>query len=256
MEIPPVCMTNTWNIVSTKNILEDEDPTDQKPNSVVQSDKPIAIVGNEVDLVADTNPIPEDEVVITGVISGHVPTDNRIVEMDAGNHRTLEIQGGSSIVGCGDAPFTHKFDLILHGNHLTEDQPMYDAPNCWSDNYDPRYTLAFKNSGDHEDADVIFRHINSGILDSMESYIDIKRADEPIFTNNVMAGCAQAGLITRGSPCDKKYTQEDLYVTIKMLLPVTSATTKKVEDKPTSHSIEKPIKALPSPFLTPGPHPA
>ena len=95
--------------------------------------------------------------------------------------------------------------------------------------------LAFMNSGDHEDADGapaakesyvrncgfnykynsvigifgsnndgiehndIFRHTSSGILDSMESY----------------DGCAQAGLTTRGSPCDKTYTWEDLYVTIK-----------------------------------------
>lgn len=79
-----------------------------------------------------------------------------------------------------------------------------------------------------------FRYINSGILDesrgtnivgnlvtygesiahikmlllSMEFYggIDIKRAEEPIMQNNIVAGGAQACFITSGSPCDKSYT--------------------------------------------------
>merc|ERR1719320_1050902 len=87
------------------------------------------------------------------------------------------------------------------------------------------------------EGNVIYRHILSGILDesrgtrivgnlvtmgetiahfkdltfSMEFYgcIDIRRATEPILNNNVMAGCAQAGLITSGSPCDVCYTWTD-----------------------------------------------
>jgi len=386
-------------------------------------------------MILDVDPPKLKRLFIYGALEVE-DTEDRVIESEL-----VLIQGGSFIVGREDAPFTHKFDLILHGNHLTEDQPMYDAPNCgakalcvygtsardspipgfvdmhgidvgkswvklgktanvgdtsielteavsweanseivlsatsweyketekaviasvsgniitlaqplqfkhlsssssltgqaftfyqqaevglltrsvriigkdypeqeeeqfgarvlvaafdkfgtilpgygrfsnvefvrggqegWSDNYDPRYTLAFMNSGDHEDAagapaakesyvkncglnynynsaigifgsnnvgienNVIFRHISSGILDeskgtkiirnlvmmgesidhfknllnSMEFYgcIDIKRADEPIFTDNVMAGCAQAGLITRGSPCTNTYT--------------------------------------------------
>ena len=140
----------------------------------------------------------------------------------------------------------------------------------WSDNYDARYSLTFSGAGDHVDGNgeageaesyvkncgfnynynsgigifgsngvgvegnVIYRHINSGILDestgtkivgnlvtmgesiahfkdlvfAVEFWgcIDIKRATEPVFTDNVMAGCAQAGLVTSGSPCSTTYT--------------------------------------------------
>ena len=140
----------------------------------------------------------------------------------------------------------------------------------WSDNYDPRYTVAFVQTGDHVygtgepgeaesyvrncglnynynsaigifgannvgiENNVIYRHINDGIFDesqgtrivgnlvtmgeaighfkdqdlNMEFYgcINIKRAEATNMTDNVMAGCAQAGLITSGSPCDSSYT--------------------------------------------------
>ena len=140
----------------------------------------------------------------------------------------------------------------------------------WSDNYDPRYTFAFVQTGDHVDGtgapgeaesyvrncglnynynsaigifgannvgvenNVIFRHINDGIFDestgtkiignlvtmgesighfkdqelNMEFYgcINNKRAEATVLTGNVMAGCAQAGLVTTGSPCDTTYT--------------------------------------------------
>eukprot|EP00090_Calanus_glacialis_P017096 TRINITY_DN2671_c0_g1_i4.p1 TRINITY_DN2671_c0_g1~~TRINITY_DN2671_c0_g1_i4.p1 ORF type:complete len:4502 (+),score=1148.36 TRINITY_DN2671_c0_g1_i4:1085-13507(+) len=39
------------------------------------------------------------------------------------------IQGGKFLVGTQDEPFTHKFELVLTGNHYTEDQPLPDGPN-------------------------------------------------------------------------------------------------------------------------------
>ena len=33
-------------------------------------------------------------------------------------------------IGTQATPFTHNFDLVLRGDHHTEDQPMFDAPNC------------------------------------------------------------------------------------------------------------------------------
>jgi len=39
------------------------------------------------------------------------------------------IQGGKFQVGTQDEPFQHKFDLVLTGDHFTEDQPLPDGPN-------------------------------------------------------------------------------------------------------------------------------
>merc|ERR1719483_1010979 len=39
------------------------------------------------------------------------------------------IQGGKFQVGTQEEPFTHKFDLLLTGNHYTVDQPLPDGPN-------------------------------------------------------------------------------------------------------------------------------
>merc|ERR1711892_179231 len=38
-------------------------------------------------------------------------------------------QGGKFQVGTQEEPFTHKFDLLLTGNHYTVDQPLPDGPN-------------------------------------------------------------------------------------------------------------------------------
>lgn len=71
--------------------------------------------------------------------------------------------------------------------------------------------VTFMNSaGDYEDVvdemnySVIPRHISSGII-------------VPFF-HNVMAGYAQSSLITRGSPCNKTYTLEDLYARIRNIV--------------------------------------
>merc|ERR1719402_2060317 len=39
------------------------------------------------------------------------------------------IQGGKFQAGLPDAPFQDNFELILTGNHYTEDQPLPDGPN-------------------------------------------------------------------------------------------------------------------------------
>jgi len=41
----------------------------------------------------------------------------------------LLLRGGKLQVGTEDEPFQHKFDLILSGNHYTEDQPLPNGPN-------------------------------------------------------------------------------------------------------------------------------
>ena len=140
----------------------------------------------------------------------------------------------------------------------------------WSDNYDPRFSIAFVEAGDHVygtgeageaesyirncglnynynsaigifnshnvgvENNVIYRHIMNGIFDesrgtrivgnlvtmgeaiqhfknqplNMEFYgcVDIKRAEGTNFTDNVIAGCAQAGLVTSGFPCSESYS--------------------------------------------------
>ena len=139
----------------------------------------------------------------------------------------------------------------------------------WYDNFDPRYALAYLETGDSESAggragamesyvkkcafnygynsaigvfasnnipvedNVIYRFINNGIFDEGEGNtirnnlvtkgesvarikgqsanieffagINIKRATKTIMTDNVAAGCAQGGYITRGSPSDEEY---------------------------------------------------
>ena len=164
-----------------------------------------------------------------------------------------------------------KFGTILPGyGRFSNVEFVRAGQEGWSDNFDPRYSLAFMHAGDHEDAggtpgapesyvkkcgfnynynaaigifgsnnvgvehNVIYRHILSGILDesvgtriignlvtkgetiahfkdlglSVDWYgcIDIRRATSTILKDNVMAGCAQAGLITSGSPCSESYT--------------------------------------------------
>ena len=140
----------------------------------------------------------------------------------------------------------------------------------YSDNYDPRYSLAIVNSAPQTfellpigeitsfvkdcsfdynynsgigvfesdgvaiENNVIFRHINDGILDESKNTkivgnlvtmgesinqiknlrlgfdfracINIMRGTGTILMNNVMAGCAQGGLNTRGNPCDVEYS--------------------------------------------------
>ena len=91
-----------------------------------------------------TPPATGEEVSIPGgvwmILDADPPRLTRLyiygaLEVEDTADRTVEaelvlIQGGSLIVGRQDEPFTHKFDLVLAGNHRTTDQPMYDAPNC------------------------------------------------------------------------------------------------------------------------------
>ena len=150
----------------------------------------------------------------------------------------------------------------------------------WSDNFDPRYSLAFVNSYPEEfdllplgelnsfvkkcafdynynsaigifkstdvvvENNVIYRHINNGIFDESkgskivgnlvamgESINEIKdlefafvflgciniiRGTETVLQNNVMAGCVQGGLLTRGNPCGTEYvwTGNEIHSTI------------------------------------------
>ena len=91
----------------------------------------------------------------------------------------------------------------------------------------------FGSNGVGIENNVIFRHINDGIFDestgtkitrnlvmmgeaighfknqdlNMGFYgcINIKRAEDTILSDNTMAGCAQAGLVTSGAACDKTY---------------------------------------------------
>ena len=139
----------------------------------------------------------------------------------------------------------------------------------WHDNYDPRYALAYLDTGDSIDSNgtpkafesyvkkcsfnyifntaiglfgsnnipvednVIYRFINDGILDQSvgnrinrnlvtmgESYarnkmqdfniyfygcINVIKATNTSLNNNVVAGCAQGGISTKGSPCENNF---------------------------------------------------
>ena len=165
----------------------------------------------------------------------------------------------------------NKFGSILPGyGRFSNVEFLRAGQEGWSDNYDPRYSIAFVGAGDHVvgtgeageaesyirncglnynynsaigifnshnvgvENNVVYRHIMNGIFDeskgtrivgnlvtmgeaiqhfkqqplNMEFYgcIDIKRAEGTNFTDNVIAGCAQAGLITSGSPCSETFT--------------------------------------------------
>ena len=143
----------------------------------------------------------------------------------------------------------------------------------WFDNFDPRYAIAYLDTGDNINAggkaqakesyvkkcgfnfnynsaigvfgsnniavedNVIYKFINNGIFDEGErnqitgnlvtkgesisriknqaknpdfyGCINIKRAKETVLMNNVMAGCAQAGLYTIGNPSDIPYAMSN-----------------------------------------------
>ena len=196
---------------------------------------------------------------------GYLTRNVRIIGKQYGDQEK-DMFGARVLVAAFD-----KFGTILPGyGRFSNVEFVRAGQEGWSDNYDPRYSLAFMNAGDHVDAggepgvkesyakncafnynynaaigifgsnnvgienNVIYRHILSGILDeskgtriirnlvtmgesiahfkeltfAVEFYgcIDIKRATEPILKDNVMAGCAEAGLITSGSPCTASYT--------------------------------------------------
>ena len=140
----------------------------------------------------------------------------------------------------------------------------------WSDNFDPRYSLVFMDSYEEEfellpigkinsyvencgfdynynsgigifgakgvevKNNVLYRHINDGILDEgkntkiignlvtkgesinefknlgfafvFHGCINTLRSSGSVLQDNVMAGCAQGGLVTRGVPCSTAYT--------------------------------------------------
>ena len=51
-------------------------------------------------------------------------TEDRRLEVEI-----LLVMGGRLIVGSKEIPFQHNFELILHGDHYTQEQYMFDAPN-------------------------------------------------------------------------------------------------------------------------------
>ena len=56
------------------------------------------------------------------------------LEVDDTADRTLEVEilllrGGKLQVGTEESPFTHNFNLVLAGDHYTEDQPLPNGPN-------------------------------------------------------------------------------------------------------------------------------
>ena len=75
-------------------------------------------------MILDVQPPVLKRLFIYGAIEVE-DTEDRIIEAEI-----VLIQGGRLEVGTAETPFTHKFDLILAGDHLTKDQPMFDAPNC------------------------------------------------------------------------------------------------------------------------------
>jgi len=90
-----------------------------------------------------TAPVTNGEVAIPGgvwmILDVQPPVLTRLyiygaLEVEDTEDRTIEanivlIQGGKLQVGSEEEPFTNKFDLVLAGDHFTEDQPMFDAPN-------------------------------------------------------------------------------------------------------------------------------
>merc|ERR1739836_249226 len=56
------------------------------------------------------------------------------LEVEDTEDRTLDVEilllrGGKLQAGTQQEPFTHNFNLVLSGNHYTEDQPLPNGPN-------------------------------------------------------------------------------------------------------------------------------
>ena len=76
-------------------------------------------------MVLDMDPPPLRMIIIESMAA---------LEVDDSEDRRLEteillIRGGKLQVGTVEEPFTNKFDLVLAGNHFTEDQPLPNGPN-------------------------------------------------------------------------------------------------------------------------------
>jgi len=76
-------------------------------------------------MVLDENPPPMIRLMIYGVLE---IADEMDMTLSA---EIIMIQGDTAqlVAGTADAPYQHNFDLILMGNHETEDQPLPDGPN-------------------------------------------------------------------------------------------------------------------------------
>ena len=74
-------------------------------------------------VVLDTNPPKFSKLYVYGTLEVE-DTEDRRLEVEI-----LLVMGGRLIVGEKEKPFENKFELYLHGNHYTTDQPMFNAPN-------------------------------------------------------------------------------------------------------------------------------
>merc|ERR1711892_827897 len=73
--------------------------------------------------VMDIDPPPLKRIYLYGGLEIDDTADRKLdVEI-------LLIQGGMFQAGLPDAPYQHKFELVLRGDHFTEDQPLPDGPN-------------------------------------------------------------------------------------------------------------------------------
>ena len=92
-------------------------------NSTVPETNAVVNIPGHVWLVLDVNPPPLKRINIFGVLE---VLDNSSLTLEA---EIIFIYGGGFIVGYENDTFKHDFTLKLNGNHLTDDQPMYQAPN-------------------------------------------------------------------------------------------------------------------------------
>merc|ERR1712123_331444 len=73
--------------------------------------------------VMDIDPPPLKRIYLYGGLEIDDSADRKLdVEI-------LLIQGGMFQAGLPDAPYQHKFELVLRGDHFAEDQPLPDGPN-------------------------------------------------------------------------------------------------------------------------------
>ena len=76
-------------------------------------------------MVLDMDPPPLRMILIESMAALEVDdTADRRLETEI-----LLLRGGKLQVGTAEEPFTNNFDLVLAGNHFTEDQPLPNGPN-------------------------------------------------------------------------------------------------------------------------------
>jgi len=73
--------------------------------------------------VMDIDPPPLKRIFVYGGLEVEDEADH-VLDVEI-----MLIQGGKFQVGTQSEPHTHKFELVLTGNHYTEDQPLPDGPN-------------------------------------------------------------------------------------------------------------------------------